>query len=295
MLLEANVANPPAANKGGWKRAVSQLDDLIKRGRSERFVQIMDVSPSMAADMLARSKGNRPVSAITVTKYAALMIAGQWKLTAEGLAFDTSGALQNGHHRLNAIVEVNVNVRTTVWFGTDPGEFDCLDGGRSRTSADLIALHGLDRWNNRAALARAIMMMQTKTDKPFDRLAVTQKALELAGPRFDAAMCAADAARKVTPFNGSSLAHYWISTYSDRLILLDGFWEALCTGMGDGHIRPVVKARDLLMTRATNRGSGRSSMASAAGTIILAWNCYVTNSKASKFDWHSTVTLPEVF
>jgi hypothetical protein len=54
-----------------------------------------------------------PLSKRTVRDFAEAMRRGDWRLTHQGIAFDASGALVDGQHRLAAIVEADVPVEIT--------------------------------------------------------------------------------------------------------------------------------------------------------------------------------------
>jgi hypothetical protein len=279
-------------NSGGGKPSPkNDLSSLLKRGRSERFVHIMDITPAIAASMLATSSGNRPISSAAVSKYATLMSAGVWKLTSEGIAFDRKGNLQNGHHRLHAIIESGETIAMTVWFGTDVSEFEYLDGGHSRTAGDLIALNGLDRWNIRASIARYILAIEHKTNDRLDRLIVTSRAIQMDSPEVSAAMLVGEAVRKIIPPSAAAFAYYWIIRESRFSKNLPEFFAILQHGIGDGNTRPVIRLRDFFLSGEYKASRNPIKL---AAYIILAWNAYVSGKSAIKLQWASVTTLPSV-
>ena len=273
----------------------SKLAALLKRGQKERFVEMMDVTPAMAREMVATSAGNRPTSDTTILKYAELMKAGKWAMTTEALAFNRLGQLQNGHHRLAAIYQSGVTLRMTVWFGTDPDEFSFLDGGKSRTASDLIALNGLDRWQQRASLSRVLLTLSAGTYNHIDRMTVTDHAVRIAGEQVDASILASEAVRKIMSKTPAALAHYTISNQSAKAVRLPAFWDILRNGMGEGNVRPVVKLRDICMkTGSTNKRLKGDGIVKDAAYVIMAWNAYVSNRAGGNFVWNKIFSLPDV-
>lgn len=117
---------------------------------SKRKVKIMMVTPDVAQRWLNDSNfHNRPLRNNLVERYAAAMKRGEWKLTAEPIAFcgpyndecnEQQGVtLINGQHRLWAVCESGVSVEMTVWWGCEPDEFTVIDQNAVRTLGDVLS------------------------------------------------------------------------------------------------------------------------------------------------------------
>src|SRR5678815_3587241 len=72
------------------------------------------ITPEVAQEMLNHNKGNRPVNWNQVEQYAAMMKAGEFKLTAQGIVLDKTGNLLTGQTRLWAVVLSNCSVYMRV-------------------------------------------------------------------------------------------------------------------------------------------------------------------------------------
>jgi hypothetical protein len=70
------------------------------------------------------------------------MKAGRWRLTHQGIAFDTTGLLIDGQHRLWAIAEAKIPVRLRVFFNEPPENRQVLDTGERRSNKDVLKLSG---------------------------------------------------------------------------------------------------------------------------------------------------------
>ena len=113
--------------------------------------QWMDITPELAGRWLKNNFRNRPVKADVVAAYARDMVAGLWRPTHQGVAFNDRDELIDGQHRLLAIVKAGVTVRMMVTFGlpakTEGSEMtvmDCVDRGATRSVADQLKIqHGL--------------------------------------------------------------------------------------------------------------------------------------------------------
>jgi hypothetical protein len=98
------------------------------------------VTPAMAEAMLATSVGNRPLRHGWVRELDDAMRRGEWKLTHQGVAFDTNGHLRDGHHRLTAIVKSGRPAAVWVVLGVDAAAVDAMDRGRGRTVSDAMMI-----------------------------------------------------------------------------------------------------------------------------------------------------------
>ncbi len=117
---------------------------------SKRKCKVMLVTPDVAQRWLNESNThNRPLRNNLVDRYAAAMKRGEWKLTAEPIAFcgpysdecnEQQGVtLINGQHRLWAVVESGITCEFTVWWGCEPDEFSVIDQNAPRTLGDVLS------------------------------------------------------------------------------------------------------------------------------------------------------------
>lgn len=117
---------------------------------SKRKCKILTVTPDVAQRWLNECNvHNRPLRPNLVDKYAAAMKRGEWRLTAEPIAFcgpyndecdEARGVtLINGQHRLWAVIESGVPCEMTVWWGCDSEEFNVIDQNAPRTLGDVLS------------------------------------------------------------------------------------------------------------------------------------------------------------
>ena len=108
---------------------------------SKMTSSVVMVDPVLATQWLAKNaQHNRPMRKTTVAGYAQQMQAGQWHLTHQGVAFDVSGMLIDGQHRLAAVVQANAVVPMMVTFDAPAMSFESLDCGIKRTVADRLVM-----------------------------------------------------------------------------------------------------------------------------------------------------------
>lgn len=292
-----NYSAAPMANR--QRDGIEDLHAGLEMGKTERFYVIMTITPAIALAMLEQGGRQRPLSTVHVNKYARAMKDGRWKVTSEGFAFDRDGHIQQGRHRCTAIIKSGVTIESTVWFGTEPEEFEALDEGRVRSAADHIAMHDLNYHTVRAAIARFSTGIG---EENADRWALSAPKVRAIAQQQDtptmteALRRGQQAVNLMTPSHGV-LAYWWIATHTADFNLhkLPIFWELLCRGAGLNAGNPVLAARDFLMANKIHVVNARSRAIKRAAAVILAWNAYVTGRKAPRsFVWDKTNDLPPV-
>lgn len=120
---------------------------------SRRTYEDRIVTPQIAAEYLALSRGNRHTSDAIVRQLAALILAGQWVSDlGDAVAFDSSGRFANGHHRMLAIVRAGVPVVCRVEPCISEEHLALLDQvGRTRSGRDVVTMVDCDPLASRRA------------------------------------------------------------------------------------------------------------------------------------------------
>lgn len=98
------------------------------------------VTPEVASRLLENNEGNRRIRPSVVTKYAAAMLHGNWKVTPEPIVISNTGRLMNGQHRLHAVIKSGVSISLFVVRGVDVVLFEALDRGATRSAADALGI-----------------------------------------------------------------------------------------------------------------------------------------------------------
>jgi hypothetical protein len=110
----------------------------------------MCVTPEMAAEWLKNNSLNRPLRRMVVEAYKREMLAGRWKLTHQGIAFDPQMNILDGQHRLTAIKECGVSVWMLVTLNVESEARLVIDDHAKRDYADAIRLgRGLEGIDSR--------------------------------------------------------------------------------------------------------------------------------------------------
>jgi hypothetical protein len=139
-------------------RELSWLAQRVAQGQKQPFSEIVTITPSIAKHILERNDDNRKVRAALVQQIAADISANRWDLNGEAIIIAKDGTLNDGQHRLNAIIEANKSVQTLVVFGVARDSRYTVDMGAARSVGDFLGMEGAKYWNEAAAIAKMYLI-----------------------------------------------------------------------------------------------------------------------------------------
>lgn len=97
------------------------------------------ITPEIAMEYLKRNVGNRSISKSLVLTYALDMKNGRWdNRTGDAISFDEKGILKNGQHRLSAIINSGIPIKT--WVCRSVSENGIYDYNRKRSLSDQVTI-----------------------------------------------------------------------------------------------------------------------------------------------------------
>ena len=108
--------------------------------RSYNNAYVVDVTPELAKSWLECNNFNRPCRPGVVAKYVRQIQKGYWKRTHQGIALTKEGALLDGQHRLQAVVQTGATVPMLVFTNESPESYQFIDCGLNRSNLDMIRL-----------------------------------------------------------------------------------------------------------------------------------------------------------
>jgi hypothetical protein len=252
------------------------------------------VTPVIAAAMLASNTHNRKMGAAVVERYATMMKAGQWRCTmADPITFDNQGVLQDGQHRLQAVVRSQVSVEFWVASGADPEDFHVIGTGRRRSVADVLSIAGYTNVNVRAAAARSVLSYERIPGKVWavassgiTDIDVSEEAVK---PEYDAVIPYLHAVRRhthlITP--SAVVTHsVLVLKYSERPNDLDDFVEHLASGAGLDYGNPILTLRNWYMGDNSRIKSGSWTAQRRIAIHTRAWNAWVTGEQLKQLKFN---------
>ena len=265
---------------------------------------VMDITPELARAWLELNTGNyRIISKQVVKNYARAMAAGEWKLNAEAVKFDdgldNGGNLIDGQHRLCAVIESGVTIRSLVVWGVPVESADTLDNGKRRTTADTLRHQGKDH----AALVAAaiIFLWQHEHGIPLGTTGlqyrpIRSEILQYAEMHPDLnryVPLGRQAALMVGGTTSLFVALYYILSQiseDDAIVFFERIHDGALLKPDDG----ISMLRNRLIKVKGNRLLALPKMDEAAFTI-KAWNSYRTGKPLVFLRWSLGGANPEVF
>ncbi len=115
----------------------------------------LTIDPPMAQVMLDYNEGNRNIRPSKLDQYKRDMREGRYKFNGESLIVARNGRLNDGQHRLRAILETGLTFKSVVSFGVDPDAIDTIDLGSARSGADALNIDDVPN----AAIASSLLKM----------------------------------------------------------------------------------------------------------------------------------------
>lgn len=120
-------------------------------------LQILLVTPEMAAEWLRSNTANRKPSQAAVKRWAKIMLAHSWKLCTDAIAFDTKGVLINGQHRLMAVIESGTTQPFIVAFNFPEESKESCDLGKKRQLHEIMTIGGYDISQTHAGICKFLL------------------------------------------------------------------------------------------------------------------------------------------
>lgn len=272
-----NLSRTPAQpTKGKYDRVhvlrnspQDHLADLIANP-PENSVKTQ-ITPKLAADMLAYNRSNRPVQSARVTLYARQMAAGEWRYTREPIIFSDAGRVIDGQHRLMAVIEAMTPITADVAFGAADDCFAFIDVGATRTASDIFAINGVKSWKAISAMTRMVYQYDQGRQTISGGGKITaaelyEEYLKLDGLENSLPIVSKfGASRLASPAMMGAMHHLCARKHRKEA---DEFF-AIANDGGSGKSPAVELHRRLMRNAISNEKLGKDLL---AGLILTAWN-----------------------
>lgn len=149
------------------------LTSCIDRSRSGVFSEVVTVSPGLAAELLRRNEDNRGIKAVKATQYASDMRAGRWTFNGEPIIVSDTGLLNDGQHRLMALIDANICLPFVIVFGVPRESRETVDQGGARTASDYLAMSGTQNACIASTIARLVLAYEQSEGQHVETKQVT--------------------------------------------------------------------------------------------------------------------------
>lgn len=272
-----NVELPPLT-KGQEVEATRMEAWLADRINSdEAIVEVVTLTPVLARLLLARNRENRPISEVNLDRIKRDIHAGHFTFNGEAIIVSHSGELNDGQHRVRAVLETGKSIRTVIVFGPARETRMTLDQGVVRTVGSYLAMKGFTDANNLAASASYLWQyrnLERLSTTGSERPTKTEVMLLL-----DHYRDLGDSVQFVSRSGAQTVASRSLLAFSHYILAKAGgesdaadFINRLIDGNSLDAKNPILYARNRLIGMKA-KSAGRPT--DKAELIIRAWNLWV--------------------
>lgn len=258
------------------------------------------VSPTQAKKWLAANPHNRNINPVRVGILAEEMRNGHWDLNGEAIKLNGDGSLIDGQHRLAAVIESGVPIKTLVITGLPKNVAQTIDTGQRRSFAQTLTMRGEADSNVLGALVK----MQWQLDHGWISHASTPTMPTRAGIDVLAAHDGLRSAVKVgsranraikVPPSLAGFCWYRFSRIDNEHAAedADGFLEGLVIGESLPSGDPVLELRSRIISNAMS--ATKYDRVTLHAFFIKAWNAYRTGRELKQLKFRVGGSNPESF
>lgn len=253
--------------------------------------KVVELTPKMASEYLARNGINRPLSRALVNEYARAMSLDEWMLNGEAIIISQDGRLLDGQHRCHAVIKAKKNVPILVVNGAPDESFKTLDTGRRRTAGDVLSIAGIKYHTHVASGAKMILRIEDGGKK--DYKPSNSRILDCLERHPDLNYWAAQYGNSKVCRIVTSLVVGILTLAGERhgKKTCQAFFDAVNTGMSLGADDPAYQFRE----RFIGKGRGAKFTQEYAQAIaIKALNAHILGKPIALLRWGMTEGMPEL-
>jgi hypothetical protein len=263
---------------------------------------IAQIGPKEAEVILRKNKLNRPYRRSVILNYARQMKQGKWMKTGETIIIDKNGNLQDGQHRLKAVLHSGTTQEFIIVRGTDEDSFAVLDSGLKRNGHDVLYIVGFSQPQIYSSLAGKLIKWEKNiffgglnsayTINNHEILVYCMEHKSEMAESVNFYIHNKDFLRRLMPSGYMIFLYHLFKEKSEPLAF--EFFERLLNRSGGSDdspkFQPIYKLRDRLLTNRDNLA--KIPYNAIVLLAINAWNAFRQNRKWSGTD--STININEV-
>lgn len=136
---------------------IDWLNRCLQAAQTSVFTDRVFITAGVASALLERNDSNRGISPTKAEHYARDMAEGRWAENGETIIVSRDGQLNDGQHRMQAVIDSNAVVPFLFVFGVARESRLTVDQGRARGAGDYLAMDGVSYATNAATAAKFIM------------------------------------------------------------------------------------------------------------------------------------------
>lgn len=269
--------------------------------------EIMTLEPEAARELLVSTNTrNRPLNQNTVETYSRIIREGRWKLTHQGIAFDTNGSLIDGQHRLAAIANADTPVRIMVTRNVDPAEFSVIDVGRRRTPADALGVAGIEHNRNQIASVARFLRNYDRLDQSgwtdkhsarLDNSAILEAVQDYGPSKLNSAVRVGTTHGRLSGINITVLSTFFYLLHfrhDTPLVEVMKFIQGVSSGAGLQEGDPRLALRNSMMNPRHSGAKTNKDRKNQMVAVLKTWNAYISGREINRLLVRDTEDMPQI-
>ena len=244
----------------------------------------------LAEAALKLNTGNRRVNRRKIDQLVRQMKSGEFENTGEPIIISAEGVINNGQHRLLALVEADVALDIDVRFGIPRKAFSKTDTGTSRSGADVLTIKGVGSGSQVASTVRLLILYRRGLPESIREFVTNDEVAQA----FDGWSEIEDVIRRVNrhafPKAVKSTPLYATAFLASRTSAkgkLDAWLDAVATGLEVSRDNPAYQLRERLMRGIEAPIGTREGQLERFALIIKSWNLWAKSDTVTRreFRW----------
>lgn len=258
------------------------------------FTSLEVISPARAQVLLFRNLENRTIVATHLKSLCASLRSGEWQMNGETIIVSETGDLNDGQHRLSAVIETGVPIATNITFGPTRASRKTVDMGAKRQAGHVLAMGGVKNSTLTAAALKNFLNLDAGLTLGQHRSSAQIEAAFVKYPDILVNFTpAGNSARAFKQSTGMFVALHYAMARSDRAKAFH-FFQMLSDGVGivdQNH--PVARLRERLMKNLG--GKAKLGPIDVAALVIKSWNAFRIGRKVEALRWSTEGANAETF
>lgn len=285
-----SVTNPHAE----WLTA----EEIAKLVTGHYGTRILMFDKDVAEAVLAYNTGNRRINKRKLEQLVGQLRREEFINTGEPIIISREGVLNDGQHRLQAVIDADVEIDMDVRFGISREAFRVTDTGASRTPGDVLTILGAHAGGQVSSTVRLLLLYERGLPESI-REFVSHQEIANAFERWKGIEdVVAEVNRHAFPKAVKSIPLYataFLASRSPGKAKLETWLDAVATGLDVGRDHPAYQLRERLL-----RGipaATREGLMERFALMVKSWNLFAKGETVPmrEFRWTSAGKNAEAF
>jgi hypothetical protein len=245
------------------------------------------ITKELATNILNMNTRNRKVKKNNLVKLVHELETGLFKFNGESIIISKDGKLLDGQHRLLAVEQTGIPIKSIIVYDVEDNTFSTIDTGICRTTSDVLSVNNIENYALKAKLAK--MFILGLQNKNFNGRAKSYKVTNEEVLRFakdndeelnDICSKAMRYYTKKRLLPTSDIGYFWHIFSSENRKIAEMFFEELFGGLFSSDKNPCYHLRNKLED-AKFSNTRKMDKPTRDKFIFKAWDKYLNNQEIS--------------